>query len=358
MQKVLCIGPGGRPLTGQSIAFDEFFERSRVATHKISNNFEGMHAFAKIRASLMFLAAYCRMLFVIRPSHLYVSIKRSSLGAIMDAFSIALFKAQGGKRTILHVHGADIRSKSSSWLQRVSINFSMSTADRIIILVDDMKEALNPSFRDKATAVGNFSSQELEFSALTAKIQGSDVGPLHVLYLSNIIYSKGITFLTEAVEMLADQGANIKLTIAGAVMDDKDWPNESVKNTTFLGCQSIDYIGVVEGVKKWELLQASHIIALPTFYAAEAQPLSLIEGMAYGCVPLTTRHNFNQSFLPSEPAVIYVKPQSTGDIFDKLSDIIQNRDILKGRMLKSAKFAHGRYGADQYALKIDREIQG
>ena len=44
----------------------------------------------------------------------------------------------------------------------------------------------------------------------------------------------------------------------------------------------IEYVRPVSGAQKWDLLKKAHVLALPTFYGPEAQPISLIEGMAFG----------------------------------------------------------------------------
>ena len=44
------------------------------------------------------------------------------------------------------------------------------------------------------------------------------------------------------------------------------------------------------GAEKWRLFQTSDFFLLPTNYAHEGQPVSIIEAMAHGCVTIATNY--------------------------------------------------------------------
>ena len=82
---------------------------------------------------------------------------------------------------------------------------------------------------------------------------------LNVLYLSNLIQSKGYLQLIDAVKLLADQGFNIKLTLAGGLMSSADdvksevdfVPSDEVELMGYIGSgYDISYVGIVSGEEK------------------------------------------------------------------------------------------------------------
>jgi glycosyltransferase involved in cell wall biosynthesis len=96
-------------------------------------------------------------------------------------------------------------------------------------------------------------------------------------------------------------------------------------------------------------------VALPTFYPTEAQPISLIEGIAFGCIPLTTRHNYNEDFL--EPAItMFVEKRSTEAIVEALRSLIVNPSEAATRMRLAYAIANEKFDMMQFVNAIDRVV--
>ena len=128
-------------------------------------------------------------------------------------------------------------------------------------------------------------------------------GCLNLLYLSNIMYSKGILHLIEAVDNLVLAGHGIELYIAGQIIADEYRSVDEIRlqfETLSNGKSYIKYLGVVEGDTKKRLLNHSDIFVLPTFYKTEAQPISVIEAMMAGLPIITTDHNYMSDLVTSE----------------------------------------------------------
>ena len=51
-----------------------------------------------------------------------------------------------------------------------------------------------------------------------------------------------------------------------------------------------DYIGIVNGKAKKNLLEWGNVFVLPTFYKMEGQPISILEAMATKNLVVTTNH--------------------------------------------------------------------
>ena len=137
--------------------------------------------------------------------------------------------------------------------------------------------------------------------------------PLHIIFLSNLIRSKGYLELIDAVKILTDKGKKIKLTLAGELMqsvDDNNGPLIDIPRTKedllrYIGNgYNISYVGTVEGDEKWNLLKNAHVMALPTRYIYEGQPVSIIEGLAYGLPILATDYKANSDMVSNFNGVL------------------------------------------------------
>ena len=108
---------------------------------------------------------------------------------------------------------------------------------------------------------------------------------LQILYLSNLMKSKGILDLMEACLKLKEEEFKFHLNLAGNIEEEiLETVNQMIKE---LG-DSVTYNGVVKGDKKATLLRDNHIFCLPTYYPNEGQPISILEAMGNGLAIITT----------------------------------------------------------------------
>lgn len=105
---------------------------------------------------------------------------------------------------------------------------------------------------------------------------------IHILYLGRIEPNKGMDYLLEAMGMLKEKGQDVTLHFAGI----EQGKNGYIGRFQELLGDHFVYEGVVSGNRKAELLKRCQIFVLPSLY--EGLPISLLETMAYGMVPVVT----------------------------------------------------------------------
>jgi len=114
--------------------------------------------------------------------------------------------------------------------------------------------------------------------------------PLHLLYLSAMIPSKGYAHVLEATALLRDRGVPVRTTFAGR------WESDDAERAFADRIRQLELASVVDargGVSREEagaLHLSADVLVLPTTYPVEAQPLVVIEALAAGTPVIVTRH--------------------------------------------------------------------
>ena len=114
---------------------------------------------------------------------------------------------------------------------------------------------------------------------------------LNVLYLSNMIPSKGYLDVLAALNILNTQGLRFRADFVGR------WQSEQDREAflkQIIDWTLTDSVTVHGGISDRPTLKRMYLDAdafiLPTYYPAEAQPLSILEAINSGTPVITTRH--------------------------------------------------------------------
>lgn len=143
---------------------------------------------------------------------------------------------------------------------------------------------------------------------------------LRILYLSNMILTKGYFDLAQAALILKNAGFNnFTLDFIGR------WNNTSDKQrfSKFIGANDLSANIKVHGkitsrvAAKQRLLEAD-IFVLPTYYPQEAQPRSIIEALNAGTPVIVTNHASIPEMVENEVDSLIVNKQSPTEIADAI----------------------------------------
>jgi glycosyltransferase involved in cell wall biosynthesis len=110
-------------------------------------------------------------------------------------------------------------------------------------------------------------------------------GPLHLVYVGRLAGNKGVFEAVASLAMLTREGRSMHLTIAGS------GPEEAMLRARVVELDMLDHVhfaGPLFGEAKDALWRSAHVFTFPT-YAREGLPYALLEAMAAGAVPVTTR---------------------------------------------------------------------
>ena len=190
----------------------------------------------------------------------------------------ALLAVLLGKRVIVHCHGSDFLKMMTGAPHSALARFFYRRCE--VIFPCQYLDSRSRQVVKQAHVCENFCG---EFTAYSAG--PDDQSPaLTVLWNSNIMATKGFFDVTEAVYSLAHSGRRIRLICFGKVLGDEEMSAAEVQKG-LVKCKDqpwFSYLGLVAHSKAIAMLQNCDVVALPSRYRPEMQPLAIIEAMCAG----------------------------------------------------------------------------
>lgn len=224
-----------------------------------------------------------------------------------------------GNPIVLHVHGGNyMKNRQRPWLVQRLIEKVFSWAKHIIVLSDEEKRIVEKDFK----VVNVYSLPNcIDLSEARGHKRSFDNNrPLSILYLGRIEKNKGIDYMLEAAKCLKADGVPFTLHFAGKEETEGEYIPQF---QTELG-DSFIYHGVVFGKGKNDLLKQCDVFLLPSFY--EGLPMSLIETMSFGMVPVVTNVGSISSVVINGENGLFVKIKDTDTIVSAIKALCA--DIL------------------------------
>lgn len=364
--ELVLIGPLPPPETGQSVSFEMLHKELAGKPIKINvvNLSRGQYVTKpgySFPRALEVIKIIFRALFYIslKPSALYLTIAQSLSGFLRDAIII---HSAGllGVRVIVHLKGGNYDGfyKTQSRLTQWLIRKTLIKVDRILVLGENLRGMYNfdPLLADRIHVVANGLPIDIEPTTKDLPIN-SDLTPIKLLFLSNLIQSKGYMFILDSVKLLKENyNVELECIFAGRFLSSSD----DEEALTPCECEArfrkkvkdhdlenvVRYIGPVSGSKKWRLLREAHIFLLPTKYVNEGQPVSIIEAMAHGCVVITTNFRAIPDLVVDKTTGFFIDYGSSEQIAEITFKLATDKELF-AKMSKEA--------ADRYQMLFTRQ---
>jgi glycosyltransferase involved in cell wall biosynthesis len=360
--KILFIAPLPPPINGQSLAAQIFLKEIE------RNNEVAVVNMAKKRPKNILdrVSRYFEVIkFLEETFHknknidlIYLTISESFQGNIKDLF-IYLICFRRLRKMIIHMLGGAgmKRILDKRGIQYKLNNFFMSRLRGVI--VEGQTQATTFSkviHRDKIHIVPNFVEDFLFVSEQEIREKFSNIYPLKILFLSNLLFGKGHNELVDAYLSLKDEiKEKVKIVFVGGFESDNH------KNEFFKRIEKhknlIYYGNFVSGDKKRALYCESHIFCLPTYYPYEGQPISILEAYATGCVVITTKHSGIPDVFCDNVNGFGVDKRSANSIKLVIEQIIDKNEGLLDMAISNRNIAYGKYRTSIYKSSLLKIIE-
>jgi glycosyltransferase involved in cell wall biosynthesis len=329
MKKVLIIGPFPNPISGVSIAnkvVEEILNADvNFTVEKINTSYpifdEQIGEFS-IQKFFFYLRINSSFFKVLKNNIIYITPGQTFFGVLKYALFIVAASALR-KELIIHVHGNYLGKEYQSLkgFKRVLFYFLVSRFTKGIVLSNSLKHNLTPFLEDKNI----FSLPNFAQDYLYKEDKKFVKDELRIFYLSNLMKEKGIFCLLNALKNLEKNNIIYKAKIAGNI--DQKYSKEILNLFTEL--KNAEYIGIVNGDDKKNLLEWGNVFVLPTFYKMEGQPISVLEAMATTNLVVTTNHAGISDVFQDKINGYFVEKNNKNSIEKILSYLAANKSELK-----------------------------
>jgi glycosyltransferase involved in cell wall biosynthesis len=292
----------------------------------------------RFRYNFHVLGSYVKKLFKLRKTlkndnfdYLYFLPASSAKGHFRDVITV-MFARSYVKQIIAHNRNGNFYQIYDRKWHRMLTNYFVKSVNKFVFLSENLKKTTHKFLTNDKTCVAFNPIDDAVLcseSAVIEKInQRKGREHLKVLFLSNMIPSKGYFDLIKAAAVLKRDGfQNYQMDFIGR------WNNEADKQevTDYLKANQIEGHVVLHGKitdrgRIREMLLEADMFILPTYYPVEAQPRSIIEAINAGTPIVATRHASIPEMLTDGVEGFLVEkknPESIANAIKKFDDIEQ-----------------------------------
>lgn len=293
-------------------------------------------------------------------------------GLVRDGLPLILAGLLGTRRGLLWLHGSTLIGWRRDGLAARLLRAVGRGTRQFVVLGGRQEDALLhlgiPAGRiariDNTTGIAALPEAE----CVAKQCMGAGE-PLRVLFLSNLIPSKGYPEFLDALTLLAAGQTPIHATLCGKVMGTAEnrrfggdagadaWIRARLAEINRSPAVRVGWRQGAYGAEKERLYRAAHLFVLPTSYPVEAQPLTILEALSSGCAVITTRAGEIPSTLPTGTALLLdaATPESVATAIAALAANHAQRVTLAlaGLQLFTRRYSFPRH-LDRWEALLDR----
>ena len=166
-------------------------------------------------------------------------------------------------------------------------------------------------------------------------------------YLGRIEPNKGMTELLAAMKKLKAEGIRFKARFAGKEQTEGEY---LPKFKEALG-DDFEYCGLVSGESKREFLDSLDVFVMPTYF--EGLPMSLLETMGYGVVPVVTQVGSIPTVVKDGENGLFVKVKDLQSIVEAVRRLDQDRNLLARLSEDARKTIKENFSATRYVERLN-----
>jgi glycosyltransferase involved in cell wall biosynthesis len=368
-KKIILVAAMPPAINGQAIYTGyliNFFKENNISFHSlpISEKTGKIKSFWSLLLRILEYSALTVkfiLLSIGKKKIVYISPGRTRFGFLRD-LPLILCSSFLKNKVILHFHAGDFNvffDRQSPWMKKI-IKFTYSKVEHIIILSNRLKTSvsISPDMSDKIIVIPNGVEPK---KVLSKQIEGKKE-PIKLLFLSNLIESKGYLDVLEAVKILIkEHNINVECLFCGLFIQSEDdvrtngidakelFDNYVKKNNL---SEFVKYHGVANEIEKEEILLKSHILILPTNYNAEAQPISILEALANGLIVISTNYRAIPDMVIDGVTGFLIPYRRPDCIAGKIKYLYENPKNYKNMSSSALNIIRSNFSIDDNLLKI------
>ena len=282
----------GAAMVGQYIHDSEVINREFECQYINLTTAKNLQDIGKVGMQKLFdffklLRKIRKMLNEVKPDLVYITPNACGGAFYKDFVVVQMIKAMG-YRVVAHYHNKGVATHQNRWLANALYKRFFKGIKVILLsecLYDDVRKYVDR--RDVFVCANGIPALQVccSDSMLRSALE-DDIH--HFLFLSNLLISKGIVVLLDALQILKDKGHRFVCDFVGGEtveMDAHMFAEEVAKR----GLEGMAvYHGRKYGKDKEAFFCSADVFVFPTFYHNECFPLVLLEAMEHGLPCIST----------------------------------------------------------------------
>lgn len=278
----------------------------------------GRFSFKKLGITLVYGARLLKALCTRRIDLAYFTMSPAGFAFYRDMLFISLLKLFG-KKVLLHFRVKGIRRTVRHGLGRVLVRYAFRNSHIVCLSRHHLEDMQGYTSRTPFIVPNGI---KVEPQALTLPAYtGTERETPTLLFLSNLMRTKGIYELVEALHMLKNGPVGFKAFITGKELDiSYEDLNRLLREKGLADIVTVT--GPKYGEDKWKILSEADIFVFPTYF--ELFPGVLLEAMQFGRPIISTTEGSIPEMIDHNTNGILVPPQDAAALADAIAALLKD----------------------------------
>lgn len=311
----------------------------------------GKNPLAKTGRYLIIMLRELWQLVVFRPHTVYLTISASGAGFYKD-FPIAMLAGLLGAKRLYHFHNKGISERQHKKLDNMLCRMLFYKAEVILLskyLYNDISKYVpEESVRYCANGVGSEAVSSKQ-QVVSSKQQAVSCKRIEILFLSNLIESKGVYILLDACRLLKGRGLLFSLTLVGGEGDIT--AEELNRKVIEMGLTDlVQYAGKKYDAEKEMFWSEADIFVHPTLN--DCFPLVILEAMQHALPVVSTTEGAIPEIVNDGATGFLVPRKDAVALADKLELLINDKQLREAMGQEGRRKFETEYTLNAFELRL------
>ncbi len=270
-----------------------------------------------------------RFLFMIRkvePGIIHINTALTTLSIVRDGALTAVARSFGIP-IMLHIHGGKFLTQGFGNGLSSRITKSMLKRANVVLVLSEAEKKFINAHQTKIDVRILRNTVPFDDVQKFERIQKTERS---IIFFGRLHEGKGLNEIVRAMKILREEGQQFRFKCYGTGEMEESFVAQM---TAILG-EKFYFGGVVSGEEKWKALAGSDIFLLPSYY--EGLPMSLLEAMAVGCIPIVSNVGSVSEVVENEVNGFLIEPRNPEQIVETIKRVLSD-EFEQNRMTEAAK---------------------
>lgn len=263
-------------------SFDCYYVNMAVATRLDEI---GKGGWNKVKGVLKKLMEVRKAVKTVKPDLVYITPNSAGAPFYKDFITVMMLKMMG-RKIVMHFHNKGVATRQNRWLDNWLYRRYFKGV-KLILLAEALYEDVKRYVKREDVFVSpnaipeiSMAKENMAYKIVSASNVANDNHVPHILWLTNIMKTKGIMEYLSALKILKDKGVKFQADFVGGLTKEMsgDEFDTALTMMGLNGCSA--YHGPKYGDEKYAFYRDADIFVLPSY--TEALPVSILEAMQFG----------------------------------------------------------------------------